>query len=143
MTGEEFKERFRSLQLTLIALGVVLVMLLGFGALLINDPGYFDNKPEAAEVFQGSDDTGFIEGEHKMLVVANCTGCHSSKLVIQNRASREGWKNMIRWMQQTQNLWDLGGNEEKILDYLSTHYAPEEQGRRANLEIEQWYKLKD
>ena len=142
MTPEEFKERFRSLKLTLAALVVVFFLIVGFGWVLMNDPDFFSRKPVEIEQVKGVDDSGFIEGNHKMLVVANCTGCHSSKLVIQNRASREGWKNMIRWMQQTQNLWDLGGNEEKILDYLSTHYAPEEQGRRANLEVEQWYELK-
>ena len=87
--------------------------------------------------------TGFIaEGDYQ-LVVASCTGCHSSKLVLQNRASREGWKDMIRWMQASQKLWDLGANEDKILDYLATHYGPEEEGRRANLVVEEWYEIKE
>lgn len=142
MKREEFNERFRSLKLTLAALMIVLALIIGFGWLFMTDPDFFSEKPAVTEVVQGSDETGFIEGDHKMLVVANCTGCHSAKLVTQNRASREGWKNTIRWMQETQNLWDLGGNEEKILDYLSTHYAPEDQGRRANLEVDEWYELK-
>ncbi len=48
---------------------------------------------------------------------------------------------MIRWMQQTQNLWDLGENEELILDYLSTYYPPEEKGRRENLKDIEWYEM--
>lgn len=76
------------------------------------------------------------------LVIQNCTGCHSAKLIAQNRATREGWKNMIVWMQETQNLWDLGPNEDKILDYLTRHYSPERVGRRKNLENIVWYDLK-
>ncbi len=85
--------------------------------------------------------TGFIQGEHLELVIENCTGCHSSKLIIQNRASKEGWMGMIKWMQETQNLPDLGENEAKIVSYLATYYAPEEQGRRKPLTEIQWYEL--
>jgi len=58
--------------------------------------------------------TGLAEGEGLMLVVNNCTNCHSAKLVTQNRMSKELWLATIRWMQETQNLWDLGLNEEPI-----------------------------
>lgn len=86
--------------------------------------------------------TGLIVDEALPLVVSNCTTCHSAQLITQNRATREGWKSMIVWMQQTQNLWDLGANEDKILDYLARHYAPEQTGRRKNLENIEWYDLK-
>ncbi|WPP50127.1 hypothetical protein [Catalinimonas niigatensis] len=86
--------------------------------------------------------TGLIIDKSLPLVVGNCTGCHSAQLITQNRATREGWKSMIVWMQETQKLWDLGENEEAILDYLSTHYAPEQEGRRENLQNIQWYDLK-
>lgn len=85
--------------------------------------------------------TGFADGEGLMTVVANCTACHSAKLVTQNRMTREGWEQTIRWMQKTQNLWDLGPNEAVILDYLATHYAPEKKGRRQNLADIEWYEL--
>jgi hypothetical protein len=96
-----------------------------------------------AEIFTDSihNATGFIQGEHLDLVISNCTGCHSSKLIIQNRASREGWIGMIKWMQETQNLPDLGENEDKIVDYLATYYSPEEHGRRKSLTDIQWYTL--
>jgi len=76
-------------------------------------------------------------------VRGTCTACHSAKLITQNRASREGWKEMIVWMQQTQGLADLGKKEPIILDYLAKHYAPQESGRRANLEMAdvEWYIL--
>jgi len=72
-----------------------------------------------------------------------CTACHSAKLVTQNRATREGWKDMIRWMQKTQGLWDLGTNEPIILDYLAKHYAPQEIERRPGLDMAEieWYIL--
>ena len=85
--------------------------------------------------------SGFKVGPHWELVKSNCTACHSSKLVIQNRATREGWSQMIQWMQETQGLWDLGKQEGKILDYLATYYAPEEIGRRENLANIEWYIL--
>ena len=82
-------------------------------------------------------DDGFVQ------VKATCLACHSAKLVTQNRATRDGWKKMIRWMQETQNLWDLGTNEDIILDYLAKHYAPDEAGRRPNLPPPTWYVLED
>lgn len=87
--------------------------------------------------------TGFVEDEGLMAVVNNCTNCHSAKLVTQNRMTREGWEATIRWMQETQKLWDLGNNEEIILNYLAANYAPEEKGRRANLANVEWYVLQD
>ena len=87
--------------------------------------------------------TGFMEGEGLMTVVNNCTNCHSAKLVTQNRMSAEGWRATIKWMQETQNLWDLGKNEDIIVNYLATFYAPEKKGRRQNLANIEWYELKN
>ena len=86
--------------------------------------------------------TGFVDDEGMEATIQNCTSCHSAKLVTQNRMSREGWKATITWMQETQNLWDLGANEELILTYLSKNYAPTAKGRRQNLEHIEWYELK-
>lgn len=85
--------------------------------------------------------TGLIVAEGFETVRAQCTACHSGKLVAQNRATREGWEEMIRWMQKSQGLWPLGENEPVILDYLATNYGPQETGRRANLEEVEWYIL--
>lgn len=39
---------------------------------------------------------------------------------------------MIRWMQETQNLWPLQpAVETRILDYLATNYPPQPNRRRA------------
>jgi cytochrome c5 len=87
--------------------------------------------------------TGLIVDDGFEQVKASCTACHSSKLITQNKADREGWKKMIRWMQETQNLWDLGPNEDIILDYLAKNYAPKASGRRMNLTNIEWYTLED
>lgn len=98
------------------------------------------SQPE--EVVDGKDAaTGLIVAAGWELVKANCTNCHAATLVTQNRATREGWEGMIRWMQRTQKLWDLGENEAAILDYLAKNYSPEKKGRRENLKEIEWYEL--
>jgi len=86
-------------------------------------------------------ESGLIVDEHYELVKGTCSACHSINLVTQNSATREGWKDLIVWMQKTQKLWDLGDNEVLILDYLEKNYAPKEQGRRAPLKDVEWYEL--
>lgn len=106
----------------------------------INDPSH----PDYDKIENGIHlRTGFVEGEGLQLVINNCTTCHSAKLVTQNRMSKERWQSTIRWMQETQNLWDLGANEEPIVNYLATHYAHTEKGRRQNLANIEWYNLED
>lgn len=87
--------------------------------------------------------TGLIADQHFELVVNNCTACHASQLITQNRQTAEGWKSIIEWMQEKQNLWDLGKDESKIIDYLAKNYAPENEGRRRNLDLktDDWYVL--
>lgn len=85
--------------------------------------------------------TGLIVDTGVEDVMTTCGACHSLDLVTQNRATREGWKEIIVWMQETQKLWDLGAKEDIILDYLAKNYAPENEGRRRNLIVEEWYEL--
>jgi hypothetical protein len=79
--------------------------------------------------------TGLVIAPGYEQVKAQCTTCHSGRLVAQNRADRDGWLQMIRWMQDTQNLWPLGEAEPVILDYLAENYGPLPRGRRAPLEV--------
>lgn len=81
----------------------------------------------------GSDAHALPPGEGKVLVAAQCSLCHSLALVTQNRADREGWRTLIRWMQKKHGLWELGELEAPILDYLENHYAPLGSGRRPPL----------
>ncbi len=102
-------------------------------------------KKEEGQLTENSldPDSGLRIDPNLMLVKANCTACHSSKLITMNRMSRERWKETIRWMQEKQNLWDLGESEPLVLDYLEKYYAPEPQAtRRKNLEAIEWYELK-
>ncbi len=85
--------------------------------------------------------TGLVIAPGYAKVKKNCLGCHSSKLITQNSGPRSMWEGTIRWMQKTQNLWDLGEDEKPILDYLSKHYAPKESGRRKPLSTPEWYEL--
>jgi hypothetical protein len=87
--------------------------------------------------------TGLVDAEGLMTVVNNCTNCHSSKIILQNRMNAERWNATIKWMQQTQNLWDLGKNQDVIVNYLVTNYPPKSKGRRENLSKIEWYALED
>jgi len=134
-----------------------LVVMLSTAAILLFSrtmhPEWFLTKMKTGEILDTSRvsefkngshlTTGFAEDENLQLVIGNCTSCHSAKLVTQNRATRDGWKSMIEWMQETQGLWELGDNEPLILDYLAKHYGPKKQGRRAPLNDIDWYDLED
>jgi hypothetical protein len=87
--------------------------------------------------------TGLVADQNFELVVNNCTGCHAPQLITQNRQTAQGWKSIIEWMQEKQNLWDLGKDEAKIINYLAKNYAPKNEGRRRNLNIktDDWYVL--
>ena len=114
----------------------------------------FNSKKEisVAEVIEVDEDriengihvrTGLVDADGLMTVVNNCTNCHSSKLVIQNKMTAERWNATIKWMQETQNLWDLGRNQEVIVNYLVTNYPPETKVRRTVLTDIDWYELEN
>lgn len=87
--------------------------------------------------------TGLIAAEGLMTVVNNCTNCHAAKLVTQNRMNEERWNATIKWMQETQGLWDLGGNQKVIVEYLVSNYPVVDKGRRENLTNIAWYELEN
>ena len=139
-------------------------LIIGFGVILVciftllyvvQNPSILEKKPvetELVDIDQQVEDliengihvaTGFVDGDGLTEVIQNCTNCHSAKLVTQNRMTKEGWVATIRWMQETQNLWDLGNNEEIIVNYLATNYAPDQKGRRDILTNIEWYTLEE
>ena len=76
--------------------------------------------------------TGLIRKPGWELVRVHCGGCHSHTLVTSQRADRQTWLDMIRWMQATQNLWQFPPETEaQILDYLAANYPPQPNRRRA------------
>ncbi|WP_295983883.1 monoheme cytochrome C [uncultured Algibacter sp.] len=150
--GAQVKKVYRLLML-LFALFVIT----GGGLIyyMVN-PGVFDfmSKAETVAVAPKEVDedriengihvrTGLVDAEGLMTVVNNCTNCHSSKLVTQNRMNTERWNETIKWMQETQNLWGLGKNQEVIVNYLVTNYPPIKKGRRMVLTDIDWYELED
>ena len=78
--------------------------------------------------------TGLIIAPGWELVSAHCGACHSHQLVTSQRGDAEFWLNTIRWMQRTQNLWELPADQEpQIIGYLAEHYSESEWGRRPPL----------
>lgn len=86
-----------------------------------------------ASIAQNVDEkTGLIIGDGWELVRIHCGGCHSHALVAAQRADRQTWLDLIRWMQATQNLWQFdAATETGILDYLAANYPPQPNRRRA------------
>jgi hypothetical protein len=80
--------------------------------------------------------TGLIIAPGWENVRAHCGGCHSHALVTQQRADRQTWLGMIRWMQDSQNLWQFQAETEtQILDYLAENYPPQPNRRRAPIPV--------
>ena len=76
--------------------------------------------------------SGLLKNPGWELVRAHCGGCHSHALVTGQRADRQTWLDMIRWMQTSQNLWQFPPDtESQILDYLAENYPPQPDRRRA------------
>lgn len=139
-------DRLMNLAMGLLALITVLFLF------LVYDPTFSVFKPNDEIMLSELEDedriengihvsTGLKDAPGVDLVIQNCTHCHSAKLVTQNRMTKERWNATIRWMQKTQNLWELGEKQEIIVDYLVTNYPIEDKGRRASLSDIQWYKL--
>lgn len=109
------------------------------------------NKPitsltqaSADTVYRTEPNTGLVMAPNYELVMAHCTACHSSRIILQYGANRETWLEKIRWMQKYHKLWDLGESEAKILDYLAKNYPPSKKiSRRKPLGVINWYELKN
>ncbi len=95
-------------------------------------------KPQLAAEPAIDPETGFKISGDWQLVRANCTSCHSSKLVTQQRGTPQQWLSIIRWMQATQNLWQFDPDtESRIVAYLADNYPPDASQRRAALPRDQ------
>ena len=93
-------------------------------------PGFTEDKEIDKE-------TGLIIAPGFEQVKQTCTVCHSPMLITQNKADRDGWLEMIRWMQDKQGLWQLEPPlENAILDYLAANYGPTAASRRPPLQVQ-------
>ena len=89
---------------------------------------------ESAEPTALDPTTGLIMASGWELAAAHCGGCHSHKLVTAQRGDKDFWRDTIRWMQRTQNLWQIpAAQEEALLNYLAEHYNETDWGRRPPL----------
>lgn len=80
--------------------------------------------------------TGLVMAQDWEIVRAHCTGCHSAKLVTQQRGTAQQWLTMIRWMQEKQNLWQFDDDtESRIIAYLASNYPPDAARRRAAIPV--------
>lgn len=91
----------------------------------------FSGTAAAQQALPKDPDSGLVKAPGWELVRANCSGCHSTRLVVQNHKTETGWVHTIRWMQNKHNLWDLGESEETIVHYLATHYGTQTQAASA------------
>lgn len=153
---DEFRAQVKKLYRSLMLFFAMFVIAGGVIIYYMYNPDGFDfnSKTEITAIVPLEEDedriengihvrTGLVDADGLMVVVNNCTNCHSAKIVTQNRMNTERWNATIKWMQETQNLWDLGGNQEIIVNYLVNNYPSKSKGRRAVLTDVDWYELKD
>ena len=150
---KDFGRTMKPIYKTLIIISTVLI-LVGISAIYFYGPD--ESQEQLKEELQEQSEvdpeliengmhvrTGLVAADGLQTVITNCTPCHSSKLIIQNRMGAEQWNATIRWMQKTQGLWDLGENQKVIVDYLVENYPPLEKGRRVPLTNIEWYALEE
>lgn len=69
--------------------------------------------------------TGLFVAPGMDQVAAHCTPCHSARLVTQQGQTRDGWLQLIEWMQEEQGLWPIPEESlNEMLAYLAEHYGP-------------------
>lgn len=65
-----------------------------------------------------------LDGRETVFVL--CDGCHSIKLVVQQRLSCESWDKALVWMVEEQDMAELDDEtREAVLDYLGTYLSAE------------------
>jgi hypothetical protein len=69
--------------------------------------------------------TVFPDGAHRDEVFYYCTGCHSSRLVRNQRMTRQQWDETLSWMTERHNMAPLEGEDRaRFLDYLTQAFGP-------------------
>jgi cytochrome c5 len=82
--------------------------------------------------------TGLVIARGWELVSGHCGACHSYRLITTQRGDAQFWRSTIRWMQRTQNLWQIPPEQETVLvSYLAENYNETDWGRRPPLPASQ------
>ncbi|MCR9245940.1 MAG: hypothetical protein NXI31_12980 [bacterium] len=96
-----------------------------------SDPG------TAKPVASGGTLAELVNAPGRDLVMIHCVRCHGPRQFLQQRGSRDTWRGLIRWMQKDHGMEQLAGDrEDRIVEYLATHYGPEASGRRRPIPAE-------
>ena len=108
------------------------------GETAAEDPSRAESQPANPAKNAGkADDGGYgdiIQAPGNELVIMYCVRCHGPRQFLQQRGSRDTWRGLIRWMQRDHGMPPLEeGIEDRIVEYLATHYKPSEVGRRRAL----------
>ncbi len=68
-------------------------------------------------------------GEHRELVYALCSGCHSAQLVAQQGLNRHRWDKLLDWMVEEQGMAELDPEtRDQVLDYLESELGEDSRG---------------
>ncbi|MDQ4140532.1 MAG: monoheme cytochrome C, partial [Bacteroidota bacterium] len=133
----------RKIKIVMLGIAALLLMLLNIATSLSKESEHYPVQANVnfSKSLKDSVDakTGLIIAPGFAVVSTTCVRCHSPKLITEKRATREGWLATIRWMQQTQGLWDLGKDEPVLLDYLAKNNPLKNEGRRPPLKTPEWY----
>lgn len=79
----------------------------------------------------GTGPAALAEGPGRQTVYAACSGCHSIRMVTQQRLSRARWDRLLDWMVDKQGMPEPAPEtREKILNYLAEQYGPGERRGR-------------
>jgi hypothetical protein len=72
-----------------------------------------------------SPNSALPDGPGKPIIERACVGCHSLKVIVTKKASRNDWTNVVNEM-VTRGA-DLSDDEiDKVIEYLSTNFKPDD-----------------
>lgn len=73
---------------------------------------------------QAPDYGGLPAGDGQVETFANCTPCHSTMIVMQQRLNRRTWDEVLTWMVEDKGMWVMPPELRKtVLDYLVEHFG--------------------
>ena len=77
----------------------------------------------ALDASPGRAEEALPDGAGREEVEIYCAACHSLKIVVQQRLSRDAWDETLVWMVEEQAMDPLSEEERRlVLDYLATHF---------------------